>query len=165
VTSSARLRRVPDAAEHYDGVRAALVDVAEHSFFAFVDAVEPDTAGEFSADVGSWLMATVVFSGAFGGTLRVALAEPLARELFDAFLGLDPGATADEAPLFDLVGEFGNMVCGSWLTRSCQRRRFDLAHPAVERAAAVDARFDWAHALPLAINGQPAWLHLEFAEA
>ncbi len=162
--SSANLRHTPEAAAHHDAVRAALVEVAENSFFAFVDPVEPDAAGEFSAEVASWLVATVVFTGAFGGRMQIALAEPLARELFDAFLGRDRAEAVEDAPLFDLVGEFGNMVCGSWLTRSCQRRRFDLAHPVVVRAAAADVTPTWSDVLPLALNGLPAWLRVEFAE-
>jgi hypothetical protein len=108
-------------------------------------------------------VATVVFSGAFGGTMKIGVAEGLARELFGSFLGLDPSESPEEAPLFDLVGEFGNMVCGSWLTRSCQRRRFDLEHPVVERLPG-ETPVDWQAVRPLALNGQPAWFHLEFAE-
>jgi hypothetical protein len=163
VTSSVNLRRVPDTAEHWDAVAAALTEVAENSFFAFVDPVETEAAAEFAAGLKSWLVATVVFSGAFGGTMKIAVAEPLARELFGAFLGLDPSESPEDGALFDLVGEFGNMVCGSWLTRSCQRRRFDLDHPVVERVAG-DAAIDWQAVRPLALNGQPVWLHLEFAE-
>jgi hypothetical protein len=55
------------------------------------------------------------------------------------------------------------MVCGSWLTRSCQRRRFDLEHPTVERLAA-ETPIDWPAVCPLALNGQPLWFQLEFAE-
>jgi hypothetical protein len=154
---------VPDTADHYDAVGAALTEVAENSFFAFVDPVETEAAAEFAAGVEAWLVATVVFSGAFGGTMKIAVAEPLARELFGSFLGLDPADTPEDTPLFDLVGEFGNMVCGSWLTRTAQRRRFDLEHPVVERVAGA-AAVEWPSVRPLSINGQPAWLHLEFAE-
>lgn len=161
MTSSVNLRRVPDAVEHYDAVGAAFTEVAESSFFAFVDAVEPEAAAEFSAGAGAWLVATVVFSGAFGGTMKIAVTEPLARELFSSFLGLDPSESPEDVPLFDLVGELGNMVCGSWLTRSCQRRRFNLEHPRVERVAGETA-IDWQVVRPLALNGQPAWFQLQF---
>ena len=33
--------------------------------------------------------------------------------------------------MFDSTGEFANMVCGTWLTRACARRRFDLQPPVV----------------------------------
>ena len=163
--SSANLRRTPEAIEHYDSVRDALVEVAENSFFAFVDPVESDAAAEVLAMAPSWLKATVVFEGAFGGAMEIALAEPLALELFASFLGLDPGETPDDVPLFDLVGEFGNMVCGSWLTRSCQRRRFDLHHPEVVRVPASAAPEADAGLLVLTLNGQPACMRLTFSEA
>jgi CheY-specific phosphatase CheX len=163
--SSINLRRVSEAAEHHDAIRGAVIDVAENSFFAFVDAVEVEAAAEGASGVEVWLIAAVAFSGAFGGTMRIGLAEPLARELFGAFLGQNPSAAVDDGPLFDLVGEFGNMVCGAWLTRSCQRRRFDLEHPEVVRVTAADAGLDWTRLLPLAVNGQPAWLHLDFARS
>jgi len=163
--SSASLRRIPDAIEHLDSVREALVEVAENSFFAFVDPVEAEVAGELLAIAPGWIQATVVFEGAFGGAMQIALAEPLAIELFASFLGLEPGDVPDDARLFDLVGEFGNMVCGSWLTRSCQRRSFDLHHPEVVRLPAAEAPQAEAHRLVLTLNGQPACVRLTFSEA
>ena len=163
--SSANLRRTPDALEQLEPVREALVEVAENSFFAFVDPVEPDATAELLAMAPSWLQATVVFEGAFGGAMEIALAEPLAVELFTSFLGLEPDAVPDDVPLFDLVGEFGNMVCGSWLTRSCQRRRFDLQHPAVVRMSAADGPRATPDQLVVTLNGQPVCLRLAFSEA
>jgi CheY-specific phosphatase CheX len=145
-------------------VREALVEVAENSFFAFVDPVEAEVAGELLAIAPSWLQATVAFEGAFGGTMQIALAEPLAIELFVAFLGLEPGDVPDDARLFDLVGEFCNMVCGSWLTRSCQSRRFDLHHPEVMRLTAADAPQAEPDRLVLTLNGQPVCLRLTFSK-
>jgi hypothetical protein len=160
--SSAHLRRTPDAIEHHEAVHGALVEVAEQSFFAFVDAVEPAAVQELLDATPSWIRASVVFEGAFGGCLEVALAEPLAIELFVSFLGLDPDERPDDARLFDLVGEFGNMVCGSWLTRSCQRRRFDLHHPDVARVTAEALPPDGPERRILSINGQAACLRLTF---
>jgi len=159
------LRRTPDATEYHDSVREALVEVAENSFFAFVDPVEPEAAGEVLSMAPGWLQATVVFEGAFGGAMQIALAEPLAVELFASFLGLDPGEVPDDARLFDLVGEFGNMVCGSWLTRNCQRRRFDLRHPEVVRLTSDAPPRTEAALLVVTLNGQPACLRLTFSEA
>jgi CheY-specific phosphatase CheX len=160
--SSANLRRTPDVVEHHQSVQEALVEVAENSFFAFVDPLEGEALAEAMAAASSWLEASVTFTGAFGGTMHILVAEPLALELFASFLGLEPGETADDARLFDLVGEFGNMVCGSWLTRSCQRRRFDLQHPVVVRqAAAVPPGA--GEGLTLALNGQPVFVRLSFA--
>ena len=163
--SSVSLRRIPDALEHHDSVREALVEVAESSFFAFVDQVEAHVAGELLATAPSWIQATVVFEGAFGGSMQIALAEPLAIELFVAFLGLDPGDVPDDARLFDLVGELGNMVCGSWLTRTCQTRRFDLHQPEVVRLTAAEAPQAEPDRLVLTLNGQPVCLRLTFLQA
>ena len=89
---------------------------------------------------------------------------PFWRLLHAARLIPHPFSYADDARLFDLVGEFGNMVCGSWLTRSCQRRRFDLQHPIVVRSAAAEAPAQ-GEGLSLALNGQPVFVRLGFAEA
>lgn len=162
MTSSVNLRRTPDATEHLGSVCDALVDVAENSFFAFVEPVDAGRFSELATAVPAWIEALLVFEGAFGGALRVAVPEPLALELFASFLGLEPGEVPDDVRLFDMVGELGNMVCGAWLTRNCHRRRFDLQHPDVKR---VVERPDAEHALRVAINGQPAWLHLRFIQA
>ena len=163
--SSANLRRTPDATEHHDSVREALIEVAENSFFAFVDPVEAESAAELLATAPGWLQATVVFEGAFGGAMEIALAEPLAVELFTSFLGLEPDAIPDDERLFDLVGELGNMICGSWLTRSCQRRRFDLHHPVVTRLPGPEAPQATPDRLVVTLNGQPVCLRLVFVEA
>ena len=158
--SSASLRRTPEPIEHRQTLHDALVEVAENSFFAYVEPLDGEAAAEALAAVPAWLEAEVRFTGAFGGRMRLAVAEPLAVELFASFLGLDPGEAPDDARLFDLVGELGNMVCGAWLTRSCLRRRFDLQHPAVARRPLVEAADP--HDLQLTLNGQPAIVRLRF---
>ena len=97
--------------------------------------------------------------------MTVTVPEPLAHELFTSFLGEAPETMPQDGPLFDLVGEFGNMVCGSWLTRACQRRRFDLQHPVVTRLEAGAATPEGPTDLLVALNGQPAILRLSFQEA
>jgi hypothetical protein len=144
-------------------VHQALVEVAENSFFAFVDPVEAEVADELLAIAPGWIQATVAFEGAFGGTMQVALAEPLATELFVSFLGLEPDDVPDDERLFDLVGEFCNMVCGSWLTRSCQRRSFDLHHPEVVRLPVAEVP-QAAGRVVLTLNGQPACVCLSFSK-
>ena len=163
--SSANLRRIPDVAEHRASVQAALVEVAESSFFAFVDPLDETQFAELAAAVPSWLQAVVEFDGAFGGRMTISVAEPLTHELFSSFLGEPPETMPQDGPLFDLVGEFGNMVCGSWLTRACERRRFDLQHPVVTRLEASAVTPDGPAALLVALNGQPAILRLAFQEA
>ena len=85
--------------------------------------------------VSLWLCASVSFSGAFGGQMDPALPEGLARELLGAFIGEPDPATIADLDLLDGTGEFANVTCGDWLTRSCWRRRFDLTRPDVQQMA------------------------------
>ena len=158
--SSASLRRTPEPSEHFGPVRDALTEVAESSFFTYVDGIDASAFAELATATASWLRVSVTFSGAFGGTMAVTLPEPLARDLFASFLGLDAGEFVEDARLFDLVGELGNMVCGAWLTRTCRRRHFDLQHPAVARLDA--AVFPKRDVLQVAVSGQPVWVELAF---
>lgn len=160
--SSLNLRRTPSPAEHHDAIRDALVEVAESSFFAYVDVADPERFRELTGRTDKWIQATVLFDGAFGGAVMIVMADGLARDLFNAFLGAEPGVVALDGPLFDLVGEFANMVCGSWLTRTCQRRRFDLHHPEVSRVLAEQVTPDEQDCLLLAINDQPCFVRLAF---
>jgi hypothetical protein len=143
--SSPRSRPCPTFAEHEAALRSALVEVAEHSFFAFVSALDraafEDLVARLSAEPGAgeeadWFVAVVRFAGGFSGEIEVAMPAMLAHTLFSSFLGLSPEAAAPEVLLRDSTGEFANQVCGTWLTRACGNRRFDLAPPRVERAGA-----------------------------
>lgn len=131
---------MPTFADQEDGVRAALVNVAENSFFGFTVplddkafddlvrhplAVEPDVP----PGPGPWIVTEVPFAGPFDGAVEVAMSEVLARQLLQAFLGLGLDDPIDEGQLFDATGEFANQVCGTWLTRASGDRRFDLGAP------------------------------------
>ncbi len=112
---------------------AAIVDVAEQSFFAVAEPCAGDWWRESMA--ATWLRASVRFEEAgCAGIVSSMMPEGLALALFDAFNGCDP---LDPAPatgaLFDLVGEFANMVCGAWLTRTVSEQSFVLTPPIVER--------------------------------
>ena len=161
--SSGNLRRQPEAPAQHASIREAAVEVAEQSFFAFADQVDEAQFAEMALGVDQWLEVSVAFSGAFSGSIACLLAEPLARELFDSFLGESTADQADDDRLFDLVGEFGNMVCGLWLTRACERRRFDLEHPVVARHQNADVRPTTGDDALLALNGQPLRLRLTFS--
>jgi CheY-specific phosphatase CheX len=108
----------------------AVTNVCEQSFYAFA---EPacDEVIERAAALASWYEVVVDFTGPFDGALYVAMPTALARELFSAFLGLEADAPADAAAVDDLVGEFGNMACGAWLTTLHEPECFALQHPAV----------------------------------
>lgn len=135
---------VPTFAEHEEAVRAALVEVAENSFFgftvpldepSFVDLVRnpPVFDPEAPPVREPWVVTEVHFHGAFAGLVQLTMNEALARQLLQAFLGLGPDDPIEEPHLFDSTGEFANQVCGTWLTRACEDRRFDLQPPAVVR--------------------------------
>lgn len=163
--SSPSSRRVPTAAEHRAVLHEALVEVAERSFFAWVEPVEPAAFEQLKPAAGEWLQASVLFDGAFGGAVQCVLPEGLARDLFNAFLGSGPDAVPGAQPLADLVGEFTNMVCGAWLTRTCQRRRFDLRQPEVSALRADQIVPETHDCLTVTINGRPAYVRLAFVEA
>lgn len=144
--SSLKSRPAPTFAEHAQALGAALVEVAESSFFAFAAASDRDQFAELVAhppafdpdappEHPAWLVTRVAFSGAFAGHVEVAMSEPLARQLLENFVGLGPGEEVSAAQVHDSCGEFCNQVCGTWLTRACQDRRFELAPPAVHRIA------------------------------
>ena len=161
--SSQSLPHTPTPGEHRDALREAVVEVAENSFFAYVEPSDPERFADQRTAVPAWIQSSVLFDGPFGGAVQVVVPEALARDLFAAFLGADPDVVALDAPLFDLMGELGNMVCGAWLTRTCHRSRFDLQPPAVSRLRSEEARPDLADCLFLAINDQPAYVRLGFA--
>ena len=78
--------------------------------------------------------------------VTVCVPPGLARDLFGAFLGFDENDTFNNAELHDMVGEFGNMVCGTWLTSLARDECFDLAHPEVAVAGFNDLPASaWTH--------------------
>jgi hypothetical protein len=116
-----------------DAVFTAIADVAERSFFAMVDPCDAGRFAALAAEQAEWLAATVRFDEAScAGAVTVRLPLSLAERLFDAFSGRDasePAPPADDVR--DLVGEFANMVCGSWLTHAANHRTFALSKPVV----------------------------------
>lgn len=119
-------------AETRDGLMAALAEVGELSFFGFVDAVDPAALAVQAVEAGPWRCAEVDFRGQEDGAIRVAVPDALARELVSAFTG-EPGAEEAVDGLDDLLGEFANMICGLWLTRTRPDAVFALGRPGVSR--------------------------------
>ena len=175
--SSLKSRRVPAPAEHVEPILAAVLDVAENTFFAFV---EPCDATAFAAlvdggpmgdgssqDWAPWVSIEVAFHGAYAGFLSAVLPRRLAGELVSSFVG-EPEDALSEGQVMDGSAEFGNMVCGSWLTREAGRRRFDLQPPAVTTHPAPWRPDTHAGELPwqihLSLNGQPVALRLDLVE-
>lgn len=121
-------------AELSDALQAALIEVGENAYFVFV---EPVTLEQFAAlageAVGPWMTASVSFAGASSGSIEIVLPEELARWLVTSLLGM-PGADLTSPELSDGVGEFANMVCGAWLSKSSGKTAlFELAPPSVCR--------------------------------
>ena len=121
--------------EHHAGLMAAVAEVGELSFFGFVDPPAPGTFEARAAAAGPWLCARVDYAGGEHGAVQVAVPEALARRLVSAFIGEPEPADTGEG-LEDLLGEFANMICGLWLTRTRPDAVFSLGRPAVTRMPA-----------------------------
>ena len=140
--------------------------VAERSFFAVAEPCDDHRFANLSANTARWMVAAVRFAEPdFNGVVSCTLSEDLAHSLFDAFTGRDPADPAPEPEqVFDLVGEFSNMICGLWLTRLASQQTFSLSRPTVQRApdksllALADAR------LLLAINDLPLAVEVRLTE-
>ena len=133
-------------------IPAAVGTVAERSFFAFVCEGDDPELYDSSPE---WFVATVKFDdGPVAGSLACTLPSDLALLLYDAFSGRDPAtALPPKHEVDDLVGEFSNMVCGTWLTRCATERAFRLSRPAVARVRQPrddDGRRQW-----LLVNDRP----------
>jgi hypothetical protein len=126
-----------------------------------VDPCDDERFAALTAAHRDWLSAVVPFvDHECAGTVTCRLPLPLAWRLFDAFAGRDqddPAAAPGE--IHDLVGEFANMMCGSWLTRAANQRTFTLGQPQVGAGAAPVAP---GVGLSVAIDDQPCLIAIEF---
>lgn len=127
----------------------AVVRVAERSLYAFAEPVSPAIMP--AAVDGGWYDASVSFAGPFSGTMSLAVPVMLARQICAAFLG--DSEVDDETAIRDLVGEFANMTCGTWLTAANEAACFDLTHPEVIAAETLAPRD-----LAFVINEMPVML-------
>ncbi len=123
--------RLPESVFGVGGEAAllsAVSDVGERSFFAIVDPCDDERFAELASAPCEWLVATVRFhEGPCEGQVSCALPASLALQLYDAFTGREPDEPApSQDQLFDLIGEFGNMICGAWLTRAASHQTFSL---------------------------------------
>jgi hypothetical protein len=148
------------------GVMAdAVTAVAANSFFAVVERCDDRRFADLSQGVDSWWHVSVQFTEADEcGAVSCTLPDDLAHALFDAFTGRDPlDAPPDPADFVDLLGEFSNMVGGTWLTRLANHQTFSLSSPKVQRTAAgapagaADAR------VLLLVNDRPLVVEVRLA--
>lgn len=64
-----------------------------------------------------WVEASVDFVGPCSGRLSCWLPGPPAHELCEAFSGESITLLSKSEVVADVIGEFTNMICGTWLTR------------------------------------------------
>ena len=145
--------------DHYHSLRDALVEVAG-SFSATVGVSDEQRFRETAKRVQLWIGASVLFEAALSGAVLVVVPETLARELFQASLGVERGVLAMDARLFDLVGELTNMMCGAWLARTVHQH-YDLRPPEVSRLQREQVTPE-ADCLLVTINKQPCLVRLAF---
>jgi hypothetical protein len=140
-----------------DAVFTAIADVAERSFFAMVDPCDESRFAALAAEQSEWLVATVRFDEAScAGAVTCRLPLSLAARLFDAFSGRDAGAPPPEPEdVRDLVGEFANMICGSWLTHAANHRTFALSQPVVVPRSGDEATREAQIGVLVAIDDVP----------
>src|SRR5262249_60443343 len=102
-----------------DMMADAVTAVAAKSFFAVVERCDEPRFADLSKEADGWWVVSVRFTeGDDSGVVSCSFADDLAFALFDAFTGRDPFAPPAEATeLVDLLGEFSNMVGGTWRTR------------------------------------------------
>src|SRR5262245_46486344 len=114
----------------------AVRSVSATSFFAMAEPCDEARFAALARGAGPWWVVSVQFKeDGDSGTVSCALPDDLAHSLFDAFTGGEPGGPVDRDALVDLLGEFANMICGTWLTRLANHHTFSLSQPAVLPAA------------------------------
>lgn len=105
----------------------AVAEVLETMFFA---AAEPSSNVAYPL-AGEWLTVVVDFTGSPSGSTWIWLENETARALACDFLGLEPEDVSDEC-VRQTACEFGNMICGSIVSRVESNSSFTLASPRLE---------------------------------
>ncbi len=142
----------------------SMTDVAENSLFAMVDVAEDATwRAAAESEEGAMLLAHVGFSGPFSGAIDVLLPAALAQELGAAFLGAESPEEVSPANAADFAGEFANMTCGAWLTRTHPKDAFSLSAPQVAVSPADEPAGAGSTALFLLVNDRPVRARLSLA--
>src|SRR5262245_61348013 len=148
-----------------DVMAEAVTAVAAKSFFAVVERCDDRRFADLSAGADGWWHVSVQFTeGDESGVVSCTLTDDLAHALFDASTGRDPlDAPANAADLVDLLGEFSNMVGGTWLTRLANHQTFSLGSPKVQRAAVGAPTGDADARVLLAVNDRPLAVDVRIA--
>ena len=140
-----------------DVMAEAVTAVTAKSFFTVAERCDERRFADLSAGARGWWHVSVQFTeGEDSGVVSCTLTDDLAHALFDAFTGRDPlDAPARTEDLVDLLGEFSNMVGGTWLTRLANHQTFSLSSPQVERTETAPQPTDADTRVLLTVNDRP----------
>jgi hypothetical protein len=143
----------------------AVTAVAAKSFFAVVERCDDQRFAALSSGAPGWWIVSVQFTEATdSGVVSCTMPDDLAHELFDSFAGRDPlGPPPNPDELVDLLGEFSNMVGGTWLTRLANHQTFSLSSPKVQRAPSAPPANGADTRVLLALNDRPLAVEVRIA--
>ena len=105
---------------------AAIFDVFEKMFYIFLEPINDE-------NVDCDMEASIHFSGALKGEVRVLVSEQLARIMVQNLLGLEKEDIA-EKDIEDCIKEAVNMISGNFLGKLDQTKAFDLSTPTFSRS-------------------------------
>lgn len=111
----------------------AISEVMECSFFALAEVLDDARFREVEQSAyessPAWWNVAVAFSGPWQGTVTLAIADGLARQLHESFAGLMSDDPVSDEEVGQMMSELGNMIAGSWLTKAHRQHKFDLSSP------------------------------------
>jgi CheY-specific phosphatase CheX len=135
------------------------VEILERFAFMLGDPAEANAAPALPS--AAWV-ATMKFAGPRSGTLGLATAAALARQMAANLFGREPGEVNDDEAA-DALKEFLNVACGDYLHElEGNEPIYDLSSPAVAAAdrAALAARLAGREQFALNVEGQPLFMFL-----
>jgi hypothetical protein len=148
-----------------DVMADAVTAVAAKSFFAVAERCDEQRFAALAGGAAGWWVVSVRFTEAAGsGEVSCTFADNLAHALFDAFTGRDPqDPPPNPEALVDLIGEFSNMIGGTWLTRLANHQTFTLSPPVVRRRPYVTPQNDADARVLLTVNDLPLAVEVRIA--
>ena len=120
--------------EMKETMRAAIFDVLEKMFYVFLEPVS-DQYSDYAME------ASIQFSGAAKGEVRISVSEEMAKIMVRNLLGLDEKEITEQN-IEDCIKEAANMICGNFLGRLDSTKVFDLSIPSFSRRVRTDTQGD-----------------------
>lgn len=124
--------------EELESLTSAISEVMECSFFALAEILDETRFSEVEQSAyessPAWWHVAVTFCGPWQGTVTLAIADALARQLHECFAGLMPDDSVSDEEVGQMMSELGNMIAGSWLTKAHRQHKFDLASPVAQKS-------------------------------